>query len=126
MTADKDETALWMPGKYAYQIQDENGIFEAGDFFVLRNFALQDATTYQSIWERAIKQIDDLLAGRATSASKTITVGDKTINYSSIEDLLKLRDYFSQRLAEEQAEETGVEQFSKNDQKKIIYRWRAQ
>lgn len=124
LTASADETKDWIPGRYQYQLQDDVGIYEHGDFFVLRNFALQDSTNYLSIWEKAIKQIDDILAGRASSASKTINVGDKGITYTSLDELLKLRDYFAHRLAEEE-KELGEDSFDKNNQHKIMFQWRG-
>lgn len=124
LTASADETKDWLAGKYQYQLQDDEGIYEHGDFHVLINFALQDPTNYLSIWQKAIKQIDDILAGRASSASKTISVGDKSLSYSSIEELLKLRDYFAHRLAEEE-KELGEDSFDKNNQHKIMFQWRG-
>lgn len=103
---------------------DDNGIYEQGDFIVLINFALQDSASYMSKWQAAIKQIDDILAGRASSASKSISVGDKSISYSSLEELLRLRDYFTQRLAEEQ-EMLGETAYAKTNEHKIKFNWRG-
>ena len=102
---------------------DSNEVYEKGDLYVLVNFAISDPNAYMSRWQSAIKQIDDILQGRASSASKSISVGDKSINYSSLDELLRLRDYFAQRLAEEQ-EELGEESYDKTSQKKILYVWR--
>ena len=124
LTASAEETKEWEVGKYSYQLMDEESIYEHGDLIVLINFALQDTTTYLSKWENAIRQIDDILAGRASSASKTISVGDKSISYSSIDELLRLRDYFAQRLAEEQ-EELGEESYAKTNEHKIKFMWRG-
>lgn len=125
LIATAEETALWSVGKYSYQIQDTEGIIESGDAYVLVNFALDSATdSYKSRWQIVLEAVDATLAGRATSAQQSVTIGDKSIQSMSVEQLLKLRDFIKARLAEEAAAK-GEEYINPNDEHRIKYFWRA-
>ena len=53
-----------------------------------------------------------------------MTVGDKRISYYRLDELLRLRDFILQKMAEEDSED-GEKASSKADQKKILYTWRS-
>lgn len=119
-----DVTSEWVSGNYNYQILDENGIVEEGNFIVLKNFALEDQTSFQSYWKTVLDAIDATLAGKATSAQQSVTVGDKSINYMSLSELLKLREFAKNKVAEEEAADKGETPYDKNNQHIIKFVWR--
>lgn len=124
LTASAEETATWTVGKYQYQLQDTEGVIESGDAFVLVNFALDSAeTSYKSRWEIVLEAVDATLAGKATSAQQSVTIGDKSITSMNVTELLKLRDFIKARLAEE-AKEKGEDYLNPNDEKRITFIWR--
>ena len=123
LIADSSVTSGWLPTSYDYQIQDDEGIQEQGRLVILKNLALATPATSQSIWEKALSDIDAVIAGRVKNSSNQISVGDKHITYSSFEELLRLRDWILGRIAEEKAEE-GEEAFNPNNGMTIKYWWR--
>ena len=124
LIADKECTSQMIPGKYAYQLQDQSGVLESGDLFVMKNIALAEPSTFMSIWQKALRDIDDIIAGRAQSSTNSVTVGDKTVHYSSLSELLKLRDYILARLREEQREEGLEVTPSPDDERRVKFFWR--
>lgn len=116
--ADRDMTKEWIAGDYKYQILNSEGIEEEGDFYIMRNFALTDADeTVKSNNERYLEAIEAQLAGKATSAQSSMSVGDKSISYCTIAELLQLKDYYAAKVAEEQ------KKFVAGNQGKITYKW---
>ena len=51
--------------------------------------------------EKLLEAIEAQLAGKATSAQSSMSVGDKSISYCSIDELFRLREYFKKKVAEE-------------------------
>ena len=124
LTATAEETATWSVGKYQYQLQDIDGIVEHGEAYVLVNFALDSAdASYKSRWQIVLEAVDATLAGKATTAQQSVTIGDKSITSMNVTELLKLRDFIKARLAEE-AKEKGEEYINPNDEKRIKFLWR--
>lgn len=116
--ADRDTTKEWAAGEYKYQILNAQGIQSEGDFYVMRNFALtDDEETVKSVNERYLEAIEAQIAGRATRAQQSMSVGDKSISYCSLDELLKLKDYFAAKVAKEQGK------FQTGNAGKIKYKW---
>ena len=116
--ADRDTTKEWQAGDYKYQILNEDGIQSEGDFYIMRNFALADEEeTVKSVNERYLEAIEAQIAGRATRAQASMSVGDKSISYCSLDELLKLKDYFAAKVAKEQGK------FQTGNSGKIKYKW---
>lgn len=113
------ETTAWQAGEYKYQILNDNGIEDEGDLIVIQNYELTDeVTSVKTQNEKLLEAIEAQIAGRATANQQSMTVGDKSIAYCSIDELFKLRDYFKKKVAEENGDAT-VE----GDEMKIKYRW---
>jgi len=84
----------------------------------MRNFALADEEeTVKSVNERYLEAIEAQIAGRATRAQASMSVGDKSISYCSLDELLKLKDYFAAKVAKEQGK------FQTGNSGKIKYKW---
>lgn len=117
--ADSTVTKTFIAGTYKYQLQDESGILEEGDMQILQNLALMDdEEEVKTENELILEAIEAQIAGKATSAQSSMSVGDKSISYYNITDLLKLRDYFKQKVDAEKGKsaKNGV---------KIKYVWRG-
>jgi hypothetical protein len=66
----------------------------------MKNFALANETeSVKSAAEKYLEAIEAQIAGKATSAQQSMSVGDKSISYCSIDELLKLKDYFAAKVA---------------------------
>ena len=120
LKATAEATKDWPVGEYKYQILDANGIAEEGDFTVLRNFALSsEEDEVKSRDELILEAIEAQLAGRATSAQSSMSVGDKSISYMSIDELLKLRSYFKEKVDKEKGT------YSTGSAGRIKYVWKV-
>lgn len=107
-------------GKYSYQLLSDEGISEEGTIKVKAN--LLYSTDIDSYWRKALKAVEDRIAGKAIDPAQDISVGDKRISYLKIDELLKLRDFILGKIAEEEEEE-GTEVDSPNNEKRIIFKW---
>lgn len=119
-----EDTSAWRPGKYSFQAQNSDGVTEQGSFIVLQNLALADSLSYLSHWQTVLNAIDAVIEGRATQAQKQVRVGDKSLEYLSIDELLKLRDWVLQKVGEEKEEE-GEAIASPDDQQSVKIQWRS-
>lgn len=120
LTATAEETRTWPSGEHRYQLLDENGVLAEGEFIVMKNFLLTDEDTcIKSKNELYLEAIEATLAGRATAAQSSMSVGDKSIQYMSVDELLKLRDYFKDKVDHEQ------NKFSANNRGRIKYVWQV-
>lgn len=119
LTERADITAQWEAGIYKYQILNEDGIEDEGEFEILKNFYLTDeCISVKSQNEKLLEAIEAQLAGKATSAQSSMSVGDKSISYCTIDELFKLRDYFKKKVSEEKGSS-----IIEGNQMKIKYKW---
>ena len=113
-------TSDFNPGYYKYQLIDNVGIIESGDAEVIQNYLLaEQGQSVKSHNQILLDAIEAQLAGVATSAQSSITVGDKSISYMSINELLKLRQYYKNKVDEQEGKRNP------NNEGKILYRWRG-
>lgn len=118
ISVSSDETSTFPVGELKYQVLNTEGIEEEGDFIVLANFALVDESeSIKSLNEQYLDAIEAQIAGKATSAQQSMSVGDKSISYCTIDELFKLREYFSGKVAAEKGN------FSTANGGKIKYKW---
>lgn len=111
-------TAEWMPGVYRYQISDSEGIFQTGEIQVIVNYNLNDAEVkITTSNEDLLAAIQAQLAGRATAAQSSMSVGDKSISYCSLTELLQLREYFQKKVDEQRGKSNP------DNGGKIRYKW---
>ena len=115
---DESLTSGFVPGIYDYQVVNPEGLEEQGRLKVKPNLMISDSV--ESYWKKVINAIDERLAGKVSESAESITVGDKSIKYMSIDQLLKLRDFALKKLAEE-----DEELYNPNNEMKICYKWRV-
>ena len=111
-------TKNWQVGKFKYQILNDECIEDENDIEILPNFALMDEDeSVRGHWEVVLEAIENTLAGKATQAQTNISVGDKTIGYMSVSELLELREFAKEKIAEEKGK------FVSGKGAKILYKW---
>ena len=111
-------TKNWQVGKFKYQILNDEGIEDSGDIEILPNFALMDEDeSVRGHWEVVLEAIENTLAGKATQAQTNISVGDKTIGYMSVSELLELREFAKEKIGEENGK------FVSGKGAKILHKW---
>ena len=113
-----DVTKKWDAGVFKYQILNDEGIEDSGDIEILPNFALIDEDdSVKSHWEVVLEAIENTLAGKATQAQTNISVGDKSIGYMSVSELLELREFAKEKIGEENGK------FVSGKGAKILHKW---
>ena len=111
-------TKNWQVGKFKYQILNDEDVEEEGEIQILQNFALMDEDeSVKSHWEVVVDAVEATLAGKATSAQTNISVGDKSIGYMSVSELLELRSFAKEKIAEENGK------FVAGKGAKILHKW---
>lgn len=63
---------------------------------------MADLIGEKSANRKALEAITAFIQGRATSQQKRIQVGDKSIEYSSFDELLKWKSYFEEEVRKEE------------------------
>ena len=113
-----DVTKNWSVGTFKYQILNDEGVEDAGELEILQNFALMDEDeSAKSHWETILEAIEATLAGKATNSQTNISVGDKSIGYMSVSELLELRSFAKEKIAEEKGK------FVAGNGAKILHKW---
>lgn len=119
LIASKETTSQWKSGSYKYQIINDEYIESSGQIEIMKNYLLTDEyETVKSHNELMLDAITAQIEGRATAAQQSMTVGDKSISYCTIEELFTLKSYFEKLVAEEQGESVVD-----GNELKIKYRW---
>lgn len=118
LTEPADVTKNWSVGKFKYQILNDEGVEEEGEIEILQNFSLmEEDESVKSNWETILEAIENTLAGKATSAQTNISVGDKSIGYMSVSELLELREFAKEKISEEKGK------FVAGNGAKILHKW---
>ena len=118
LTESADVTKNWSVGKFKYQILNDEGIEDENDIEILQNFSLMDEDeSVRSHWEVVLDAVEATLAGKATAAQASISVGDKSISYMSVSELMSLREFAKEKIAEEKGK------FVAGNGAKILYKW---
>lgn len=99
----------FVPDDYYCQFADADGAIIATDKITVRQNLAYAPDDYdpRSRAEIVIEAIDAMLGDRATAQQRKIQLGDKSIEYSSLDELLKWRDFFKRKLAQEQGKPYG-------------------
>lgn len=122
LVASSEITKEWQPTRYSYQIIDDTGLVDSGKFIITPNLLYWG--TSLSYWQTVVNQIEQKLAGKALDAAYSVTVDGKSINYMSVDELLKLLNFAKNKLAEEEAEEAEEIPVNPDSQRVIKYFWR--
>ena len=118
LTEPADVTKNWQVGKFKYQILNDEGVEEEGEIEILQNFSLmEEYESVKSHWEIILEAIEATLAGKATAAQSSISVGDKSISYMSVSELMSLREFAKEKIGEENGK------FVAGNGAKILHKW---
>jgi len=98
----------YVAGRYLYSVYSElagvkTQIF-GGAFNMLASLASGDSRSPAQI---ILDALDAVIAGRATANQRSVTVGDKTISYMSMSELIQAREYYKEIVDDESAEIEG-------------------
>ena len=96
------DTESYEAGEYYLQYQRENQIIREDKIQIKENLAFVDESyDPRSEAEKTLEAIDAMLQGRATAQQQRVQIGDKSIQYSTLDELLKWRDYFAKLVRKE-------------------------
>lgn len=99
-------TSAWQPGEYAYSIRATNG----GDVVELAScrvtvlpdlVAAGEGHDARSEYRKALEAIEAVLAKRASLDQERYRINNRELYRTPIADLLKLRAFYAQKVAEE-------------------------
>lgn len=97
------DTTDYLPSDYYIQYIKDNEVIKTDKIKLLQNLMYaEDDFDPRSKYEIVIEAIDAMLQGRATAQQRRISVGDKSIEYSTLNELLSWREYFVKELRKEQ------------------------
>lgn len=97
------DTSEWVAGKYYLQYMNGDEILKTDAINIKQNLAYVDGDfDPRSQYEVVIEAIDAMLQNRATAQQKRIAIGDKSIEYSTLNELLHWRKYMVEQLRKEQ------------------------
>lgn len=116
-----DQNNFISAGPKQYQLFEGNLLKESGTIEVVGSLLVDQNQDLRGRYAAIVDAIQKQLAGIATSASKHVQVGDKTIDKYSASELLSFLDYFKGKLAEE---ESGSNINPKSDEMVMKYVWR--
>lgn len=112
------DTKKYRAGEYKYQIIDNTKIVSEGNAVIRHNFALVDQNaSVKTHNEVILEAIEAQIAGVASSAQTSIHVGDKSISYMSFDQLMKAREFFKKKVAEQKKTHVA------GNQGRIVYKW---
>ena len=103
-------TDEFQPGIYQMQFFDATDNVIAEDkITVKQNLKFADAAfDGRSSNQIALEAITAFMQGRATAQQRVIKVGDKEIQYSSFDELMKWREYFKKQVRKEQGKPASI------------------
>lgn len=104
--APASSTTDWKPGEYVYSIRATNGA-DVAEISACRVTVLADLVAVaeghdaRSEYRKALEAIEAVLAKRATMDQERYRINNRELYRTSIGDLLKLRAFYAQKVAEE-------------------------
>lgn len=97
------DTADYVVGDYAIQFFRENAVIKTDVLKVKQNLKHVDADyDPRSNAEKTLQAIEAYLAGVASHQQKRVKVGDKEIEYSSFDQLIKWRQFYKKEVRKQQ------------------------
>lgn len=118
LVADVEITKKYRPNNYKFQIIDDAGIVSEGEAIVRQNFLYADENQSVKTHNEIILQaIEAQIGGIATQAQSSISVGDKSISYMTFDELIKAREFFKKKVAEQKKKHIA------GNEAKIKYVW---
>lgn len=115
-----DQDNFISAGIKQYQLFEGNILKQSGSLQIIPSLLIDQNQDMRGRYKIIVDAIQKQLAGVATSASRHVQVGDKTIQKYSASQLLSLLNYFQGKLDEQ---ESGKNINTKTDQMQIKYKW---
>lgn len=99
-------TDNWQPGTYYAQLTRSDGaVVGTEQITMVQNLATAPADfDPRSQAEQTLDAIDAMLAGRATAQQRKVQLGDKSIEYSTLAELMEWRAHFQKEVRKERGE----------------------
>ena len=95
-------TDSYTVGDYVVQFFKDNDIIRQDDLQIKQNLKYADANyDPRSNAKITLEAIEAYLAGTATHQQRKVKVGEKEIEYSSFDELIKWKNYFASLVAKE-------------------------
>lgn len=103
------DTTNYTVGDYVVQYFKDNQIIKQEDLQIQQNLKYADADyDPRSSAQKILEAIDAYLAGTATHQQKKVRVGQKQIQYSSYDQLIKWRNFYAKQVAKELGKPTQI------------------
>lgn len=103
------DTTDWNADTYYIQYVKENEIIKTDKITLNQNLLfVDDDYDPRSQYQIVIEAIDAMLQNRATAQQKKIQVGDKSIEYSTLQQLLQWRKYMVEQMRKQQGKTTNI------------------
>lgn len=98
-------TTNWQPGTYSFVVWGITGaeryLVEQGTLQVLLSPENDTSIDRRTHYQKVIDSIDAVIERRATKDQMSYKINDRELQRMSVDDLLKLRDYYLSRLRTE-------------------------
>ncbi len=103
------DTTNYTAGDYVVQYFKDNQIIKQEDLQIQQNLKFTDSNyDPRSNAQKILEAIDAYLAGTATHQQRKVKVGQKQIQYSSYDQLIKWRNFYSKQVAKELGKPTQI------------------
>lgn len=103
------DTTDWNADTYYLQYIKGNEVIKTDKITLNQNLLfVDDDYDPRSQYQIVIQAIDAMLQNRATAQQKKIQVGDKSIEYSTLQQLLQWRKYMVEQLRKQQGKTTNI------------------
>lgn len=103
------DTTDWIAGQYSIQFFLNDQVIDQDILIVNQNLKHTDANyDPRSNAQKILEAIDAYLAGTATHQQRKVKVGQKQIEYSSYDQLIKWRNFYAKQVAKELGKPTQI------------------
>ena len=103
------DTAEYTPGEYVYQLFNGDQIILQDVIKIKQNLKYVTSAYNPKSKNRIILQaIEAYLAGIATHQQRRVKIGDKEIEYSSYDELMKWLDYYKKQVRKEDHKASSI------------------
>lgn len=93
----------WATGQYAVQFFHDNDIIKTDVLQINQNLKYVDENfDPTSPAKKTLDAINAFLAGIATHQQRRVQIGDKSIEYSTYDELMKWKNYYEQQVRKQQ------------------------
>ena len=99
----------YQEGKYILQYMEKNQIIKQDFMTVKQNLKFVSADyDFRTNAEKILEAINAYLSGVATHFQKKIKIGDKEIQYSSYDQLMKWKNYYQSQVDKQQGKKSSI------------------